>query len=185
MGDEILKIVKSRWVILSVLVLFVMVLVGTVFQNSIKESAYSHYGTSTDLKSVSYEGYRLGQSFKNNGQYQQNSGDTESQLSYDHYGMGVADFTTDLQHKVIAMELLDKSTRFNTAFSNGIRIYGPFKRAEQVLGTNYVTFTTERFGKVAEYVDRKKHYKLLFGLSERNKITAIAFFDTSQYAYQL
>ncbi|RRK09779.1 hypothetical protein D1831_11015 [Lactiplantibacillus garii] len=139
---------------------------------------------STDLRRCTYQQLGLHQPFTRRTGYQRISADAAHLKEYDQHGDGAAYVTTGAHQRVVSLKLLNQVSRQQIRFDNGLMLGMPFGRVRRLLGRAYVTFDTERYGRVAEYVDKRRHAKLLLGLSSADRVTAIVLFDPGQYDYQ-
>ncbi|WP_338210613.1 hypothetical protein [Lactiplantibacillus paraxiangfangensis] len=175
---------KKLWKISIPILLILVIALGFLYRDTLKERLGSLTVQETDLSHLTYDRLSLGHQFKPDSSYVKQEGDTAKLNDYNHRGMNAFYVTTTANNTIVGLKLLDKAPRCRSYFDNGLAMGMTLTKVKQLLGPHYITFNTDRYGKVAMYIDRKHNNKLLLGLSNHDNVTAIIGFNKSQYDYQ-
>lgn len=175
---------KKVWKI-SVAMLFILVVVFVfLYRDALKERISSLTVRDTDLSQIAYDRMSLGRKFRNDSSYTEQQSDFPKLTDYNQHGMNAFYVTTNARDDIVGLKLLDRVPNCHSYFDNGLAMYMTLSKVKHLLGNNYITFNTEKYGKAAMYIDKKHNYKLLLGLSDNDTVTAIVLFNKTQYDYQ-
>lgn len=144
--------------------------------------------SSTDLSSININGIKLNQKFRATSEYKTTKNinyiprNHHSYITYDYHGIGAL-LVTVIDHNSNIIELLPNSAYCNLNSSKGITMYESLNNIKQIFGNHYYRVTTERYGDTITFIDKKNKLKLVFGLTENKKVSAIIFFNYKNYDY--
>ncbi len=175
---------KKLWKISIPILLILVIVLGFLYRDTLKERLGSLTVQETDLSHLTYDRLSLGHQFKPDSSYVKQEGDTAKLNDYNHRGMNAFYVTTTADNNIVGLKLVDKVHGCRSHFDNGLAMGMTLNNVKQLLGTHYITFNTDRYGKVAMYIDKKHNNKLLLGLSQHDQVTAIILFNKRQYDYQ-
>jgi len=175
---------KKLWKISIPILLILVIALGFLYRDTLKERLGSLSVQETDLSQLTYDKMSLGRKFKPNASYVKQQGDLAKLNDYNHRGMNAFYVTTNANNNVVGLKLLAKAPCCRSYFDNGLAMGMTLSKVKQLLGPHYITFNTDRYGKVVMYIDKSHNDKLLLGLSNHDKVTAIVGFNKNQYDYQ-
>jgi len=175
---------KKLWKISIPILLILVIALGFLYRDTLKERLGSLSVQETDLSHLTYDQLSLGRQFKPDSSYVKQEGDTAKLNDYNYRGMNAFYVTTTANNDIVGLKLVDKVPGCRSHFDNGLALGMTLNKVKQLLGPHYITFNTDRYGKVMMYIDKSHNDKLLLGLSNHDKVTAIVGFNKNQYDYQ-